>query len=72
MDEPVGSKTNQYKGTYFQGYLTEIERTANAEDMVEVSLTFGINGAGAKGNVTVTDMQADMASYVFKDTIVGA
>ncbi|MBN2935965.1 phage major tail protein, TP901-1 family [Mogibacterium sp.] len=72
MDEPVESKTNQYKGTYFQGYLTEIERTANAEDMVEVSLTFGINGAGAKGNVTVTDTQADMASYVFKDTTVGA
>lgn len=40
--------------------------------MVEVSLTFGINGAGAKGNVTVTDTQADMASYVFKDTTVGA
>ena len=72
MDEPIESKTNQYKGTYFQGYLTEIERTANAEDMVEVSLTFGINGAGAKGNVTVTDTQADMASYVFKDTTVGA
>lgn len=72
LDEPVASKSDKYKGTYFQGYLTEIERTANAEDMVEVSLTFGINGAGAKGEVTVTAKQADTASYTFTDTTVNA
>lgn len=72
LDEPVASKQDKYKGTYFQGYLTEIERTANAEDMVEVSLTFGVNGAGAKGEVTVTAKQADTASYTFTDTTVNA
>ncbi len=53
---------------YFQGYLTELEKTSNAEDMVEVSLTFGINGSGARGNVTVSAEQQEIASYVFKDT----
>lgn len=71
LDEP-GTEKDKYKGVYFQGYLTEIERTANAEDMVEVSLTFGVNGAGAKGEVTVTAKQADTASYTFTDTTVNA
>ncbi len=69
LDEPA-TTNNKYKGTYFQGYLTEIERTASAEDMVEISLTFGINGAGVKGDVTVTDEQAETASYAFVDTTV--
>lgn len=72
LDEPVTGSENQYKGVYFQGYLTEIERTASAEDMVEVSLTFGINGAGVHGNVTVTAAQADTATYAFADTTIGA
>lgn len=73
LEQKAESSTEEspkYKGTYFQGYLTEIERTASAEDMVEISLTFGINGAGAKGDVTVTAQQADTASYVFADTTI--
>ena len=62
-------KTAQkYKGMYFQGYLTELEKTSSAEDMVEVSLTFGINGNGKRGNVTVTAGQQEVADYVFTDT----
>jgi TP901-1 family phage major tail protein len=71
LDEPA-TTSGKYKGTYFQGYLTEIERTASAEDMVEISLTFGINGAGVKGDVTVSASQAETASYVFADTTVAA
>lgn len=67
LEEP-GSTDGTYKGTYFQGYITEIDKTANAEDMVEISLTFGINGKGAKGDVTVTNEQKEIATYVFKDT----
>lgn len=68
LAEPVESGNNKFKGMYFQGYLTEIERTSNAEDFVEVSLTFGINGSGVRGDVTVSAEQQEMASYVFKDT----
>ena len=62
---------NKFKGMYFQGYLTELEKTSNAEDMVEVSLTFGINGSGERGDVTVSLEQQETASYVFKDTKSG-
>ena len=48
--------------------LTELEVTSNAEDNVEVSLTFGINGNGQDGWATVTAKQQEIASYVFTDT----
>lgn len=48
--------------------MTEVEKTSNAEDMVEVSLTFGVNGTGQKGDVTVTTAQQEIAAYVFTDT----
>lgn len=68
--EEEGTSTNigKFKAKYFQGYLTEIEKTSNAEDMVEVSLTFGVNGSGADGYATVSTEQQAIASYVFKDT----
>ena len=71
LEEP-GTGTNKFKGMYFQGYLTEFEKNSNADESVEISLTFGINGTGVKGDVTVTTAQQEMASYVFKDTVAGA
>ena len=71
LDEP-GSGDNKFKGTYYQGYLTEFEKTSEAEGNVEVSLTFGVNGSGADGDVTVTTEQQALAAYVFKDTTVEA
>lgn len=68
--EPVTGtgNENKFKGRYFQGYLTEIEISSSAEDFVEVSLTFGVNGSGKSGNVTVSAAQQEQADYVFKDT----
>lgn len=71
LEEP-GTGTNKFKGAYFQGYLTDFEKNSNADESVEISLTFGINGTGVKGDVTVTTVQQEMASYVFKDTVAGA
>lgn len=71
LDEP-GSGDNKFKGTYYQGYLTEFEKTSEAESNVEVSLTFGVNGSGVDGDVTVTTEQQALAAYVFKDTTVDA
>lgn len=68
LEEPAEEEENRFKGMYFQGYLTEMEKTSNAEDMVEVSLTFGINGVGARGDVTVSAAQQEVANYVFADT----
>lgn len=68
LAEPAEAGENKFKGRYFQGYVTELERTSNAEDFVEVSLTFGINGDGTAGDVTVSTVQQEQASYVFTDT----
>ena len=56
---------------YFQGYLTELEKSSDADENVELSLKFGVNGAGVRGDVTVTEEQQTMAAYVFKDTTQG-
>ena len=68
LDEPASGGDNKFKGTYYQGYLTEFEKSSSAEDFVEVSTTFGINGTGADGDVTVSVEQQEIASYVFADT----
>ncbi|MFR2776761.1 MAG: phage major tail protein, TP901-1 family [Anaerostipes sp.] len=67
LAEPA-TDANKFKGKYFQGYLTEIEHTANADEFVEVSMTFGINGNGETGEVTVTTKQQEQA-YAFADTV---
>ena len=59
---------DKFKGTYYQGYLTEFEKTSSAEDFVECSTTFAINGTGVDGEVTVSAEQQEIAAYVFADT----
>ena len=71
LEAPAAGGDNKFSGRYFQGYLTEVSFSASAEDYVEVSLTFGINGSGAKGDVTVSAEQQEVAAYVFKDTTKG-
>lgn len=68
LAEPSGEGTNKFKGTYYQGYLTEFEKTSSAEEYVECSTTFAINGTGADGDVTVSAEQQEIAAYVFTDT----
>ena len=68
LAEPVGEGSNKFKGRYMQGYLNEFSLAAAAEDHAEYSTTFAINGAGAKGEVTVTKEQQAVAAYAFKDT----
>ena len=68
--EPAEAADGTYASKYFQGYLTEFDKSSNAEDMIEVSLTFGVNGTGVDGYATVTDAQLEIASYIFADTTV--
>lgn len=69
LAEPAQNGANKFKGKYFQGYLTELGISSSAEDFTEVSLTFGINGNGADGEVTVSAEQQEQASYVFADAV---
>jgi TP901-1 family phage major tail protein len=67
-EEGETENVGKYKATYYQGYFSELSITSNAEESVEVSMTFGPNGTGASGYATVTDDQQEIASYAFKDT----
>lgn len=66
--ENPGTTEGTYKGRYFQGYLTEFTLSSSAEDHAEYECTFAVNGNGAKGDVTVSAEQQEVATYVFKDT----
>ena len=68
LAEPAETGSDKFKGTYYQGYLTEFEKSSNAEDFVEVSTTFAINGMGADGDVTVSKANQEIANYVFADS----
>ncbi len=68
LAEPQASSSSKFKARYFQGYLTELDQTSSAEDNVELSLTFGLEGKGVKGYATVTAEQQEVAAYVFADT----
>lgn len=66
LDDAASS--GKYNGKYFQGYATEWELSSNAEDHAEYSTSFALNGAGVRGEVTVSEEQAEAAAYAFKDT----
>lgn len=68
LDEPAESGENKFKARYFQGYLSEFTLTSSAEEHAEYSLTYGANGAGVKGEATVSAEQQEIATYVFADT----
>lgn len=67
LDKP-GTEDGKYKGTYYQAYVTEIEKSSPSDDWAEMSLTFGAEGKGAEGDVTVPQNMLDEAMYTFADT----
>lgn len=66
LDKPKTG--NKFEGTYYQAYITEFTASSPADGNVEVSMTFGINGKGADGDVTVPSSQQDDGQYSFVDT----
>ena len=69
LDKPKTG--NKFEGTYYQAYITEFTTSSPADGNVEVSMTFGINGKGAEGDVTVPTSQQDDGQYTFVDTPKG-
>lgn len=72
LDDPVEGKDGTFNGTYYQGFLTEMELTSSADDYVKLTLTYGVNGTGVEGEVTVPQELLEDASYAFEDTTVAA
>lgn len=67
--EKPGATTGKYKGKYFEGIITSMEISSPADDLASIDISFAINGSGERGDVTVTDAQAEAAGYNFKDTV---
>lgn len=65
----TGGPTDKYAATYYQGKVTEWTKNPTAEDALEISLTFAINGEGQDGEATVDATQLKAAQYVFTDTV---
>lgn len=62
-----GVNAEKYKAMYYQGYVSEWSKSPGAEDSIELSLTFTIEGVGQSGYVTLTPEQENVVKYVFKD-----
>ena len=70
--DKAGTTTGKYKGTYYEGKVSDYEESFGSEDHVEIQVTYKPSGTGYDGDVTVTAEQLAIASYVFKDTTIGA
>lgn len=68
VEKGTGPDANKFKATYYQAYIAEYTPTANAEDNVELSMSFAINGVGQDGYATLTAEQEEVVQYEFSDT----
>ncbi len=68
-EKGTGDNADKYKAKYLRAYLTSFSYEPNSEDALELSLEFGVFGKPQKGFATLTDEQADVVQYVFKDTV---
>lgn len=66
--DPDPSNSDKFMSEYFEGYLTERGMTFAAEDFVEMTYSFGLEGEGQEGYATLTKEQQAVVQYVFKDT----
>ena len=68
IDKAEKGSDGKYKAKYLRAYLTSFSYEPNSEDALELSMEFGVFGKPQKGYATLTDEQADVVQYVFKDT----
>ena len=70
IDRSAEGTEGKFKATYYQAYATDFSQSPNAEDDVEMSIDFSVNGKGQKGEATLTEEQADVVQYAFADTTI--
>lgn len=71
IDKAEKGSDGKYKAKYLRAYLTSFSYEPNSEDALELSLEFGVFGKPQKGQATLTEEQANVVQYVFKDTTAG-
>ncbi|MGC6767241.1 phage major tail protein, TP901-1 family [Enterococcus sp. LJL51] len=63
------SNSDKFKAKYFEGYFTSFEETDTAEDKVEYSLEWAVEGTGKNGFASLTLDTSEGGDYAFKDTV---
>ena len=71
IDKAEKGSDGKYKAKYLRAYLTSFSYEPNSDDALELSLEFGVFGKPQKGQATLTEEQANVVQYVFKDTVAG-
>lgn len=71
IDKAEKGSDGKYKAKYLRAYLTSFSYEPNSEDALELSMEFGVFGKPQKGQATLTEEQANVVQYVFKDTVAG-
>ena len=71
IDKAEKGSDGKYKAKSLRAYLTSFSYEPNSEDALELSLEFGVFGKPQKGQATLTEEQANVVQYVFKDTVAG-
>lgn len=71
IDKAEKGSDGKYKAKYLRAYLAGFSYEPNSEDALELSMEFGVFGKPQKGNATLTEEQANVVQYVFKDTVAG-
>lgn len=71
IDKAEKGSDGKYKAKYLRAYLTSFSYEPNSKDALELSLEFGVFGKPQKGQATLTEEQANVVQYVFKDTVAG-
>lgn len=69
VEKGTDENADKFKATYYQAYIGEYTPTSNAEDNVELSMAFAVNGVGQDGYATLTAEQEEVVQYTFKDTV---
>lgn len=69
-EKGTAENADKYKAKYLRAYLTSFSYEPNSEDALELKMEFGVFGKPQKGYATLTDEQADVVQYVFKDTAI--
>ena len=68
VDITKKNENDKYPAEYRQGLITSFSKTANSEDLIELSVTLKVNGIAQSGELTLTADQEEVVQYAFRDT----
>lgn len=58
--------TSEYNATYYEGYFTDYSQSAPADDLVEITLDFALEGEPQEGTAPLTADQSALVQYAFE------